>query len=153
MLSADNHGCWEVDCNPRGHDRCWSCPANFSPAMIELLFKYHHFSQLPASKNFRDNFLFFQQEFNTRDQMLKEAEKAELNCSPYYVTGLWLFCKQLGKEEILPHLVVGMDNLHNIRGWFCRLAFRLLETGWMDSVEFQLAGKAPQRHHGVVLWC
>lgn len=144
LLPGDNKGLWLWLCKfLAGHKRCAKCVASFHEDCINDLFQPDHFMKLEEITP-HSVFNFFEaNKSKSSEQVLKEAgKKYGIASSPYFFVALHHFFSKAGQGEkflkdVLPRIVLVVDNLHNIRGWLIFLIECLLESKRLDESMFK----------------
>eukprot|EP01091_Cochliopodium_minus_P016581 TRINITY_DN625_c0_g1_i14.p1 TRINITY_DN625_c0_g1~~TRINITY_DN625_c0_g1_i14.p1 ORF type:complete len:825 (+),score=228.24 TRINITY_DN625_c0_g1_i14:533-3007(+) len=129
FINGDNKAIWAIlSNNCGGHKRCWGCSAPFDNENIRKNLFLHEYNKF-KKKGPKENFEFFIKSFNlkwTKEKTRNEMNELGLQTNPYFLEALYFCLNQTGKNEdqfikILEGVQVGIDNLHNIRGWILYL--------------------------------
>lgn len=144
-IDGDNKELWMLTSNKCGGNRkCWGCDICFSEDEIKNTFHFHFYS-FRKKKGMHENFSSFLSWYKSKyseEKIRSEAAKLGLSSSPYFAEAVYVAYIQAGKgeEEFLRDLsevYIGIDNLHNIRGWIERLIQSLKDTGRICEVAFK----------------
>jgi hypothetical protein len=144
FINGDNKAIWSVLGNKHGgHGRCWGCRAPFDKKNIKKNLFYHEFSKF-MKKGPKENFLLFLKSFKEKlkpEELKKQVHMNGLISSPYFLESLYYSYHKEGKQENefltdLSNILVGVDNLHNIRGWILNLISTLKHSGRLNEAKF-----------------
>lgn len=154
LLKGDHHMLWEwMENKNGGHNRCARCAASF---LDPLLFFFHVHSKLKSKTPLEILKAFFSrklEEFASQEvdftftysqsaaeKLAKEVAKdfPGIYAPPFFIVALFLAAVKEAKvkefmEVLLPKLALGVDNLHNIRGWLQHLFNVLIQSKRFDS--------------------
>jgi hypothetical protein len=144
FLNGDNKAIWALLSNKCGGNfRCWGCCSPFDNKNIKKNLFIHEFIKF-RKKNLYSNFTLFLEAFKKKkDQNLttKEAEDIGLSSSPYFAEALFYSFRKAEKTEeefleALKRVNVGVDNLHNIRGWILYFISCLKENKRLNEIKY-----------------
>lgn len=143
-IDGDNKAIWAILGNKcGGNKRCWSCTAPFDNQYIHNNLFIHEFLKYKR-KSLKENFLFFLNAFKkklTDKEIRTKAEEIGLSSSPYFAEALFYSFNLAGKDEkefldALEQIIVGVDNLHNIRGWILHFISSLKENKRLNEKKY-----------------
>jgi hypothetical protein len=144
FLNGDNKAIWFfLNNNCGGNLKCGCCVSNFSSEKIKENLFYNKFTKF-KKKGLYENFIKFVDGFKKKlkqEQLDEIAKEYGLSASPYFAEGMFLAYHQnsIGIEQFLldlQEIMVGQDNLHNIRGWNLALIDALKDSNRLNVLKY-----------------
>ena len=144
FLNGDNKAIWSLLSNKcGGNKRCWGCCSPFDNKNITKNLFIYEFSKF-KKKSLHSNFLLFLEAFKKKTnekEVQKEAENIGLSTSPFFAEALFYCFRKAERSEeeflnALESVIVGVDNLHNIRGWILHFISCLKENKRLNEKKY-----------------